>query len=128
MKILTVENSVYDLDYVPEEIEDIRYCVFDVTDKKVALTWVFEATTRFPNAAVLPPRRVFVAKVVAVKLPETCPEPLVKPPLPALATVMVLLPIVVAMRFVFNLQELKLLFSSVFAICTVIYFFSANKF
>lgn len=33
MKILTVENSVYDLDYVPEEIEDIRYCVFDVTDK-----------------------------------------------------------------------------------------------
>ena len=33
MKILTVENSVYDLDYVPEEIEDIRQCVFDVTDK-----------------------------------------------------------------------------------------------
>ena len=33
MKILTVDNSVYDLDYVPEEIEDIRYCVFDVTDK-----------------------------------------------------------------------------------------------
>lgn len=33
MKILTVENSGYDLDYVPEEIEDIRYCVLDYSDK-----------------------------------------------------------------------------------------------
>lgn len=29
MKILTVENNVYDLDSVPNEIDDLRYCVFD---------------------------------------------------------------------------------------------------
>ena len=28
-KILTVETHPYDLDMVPEEIEDIRYCVLD---------------------------------------------------------------------------------------------------
>jgi len=33
MKILTVDNESYDLDYVPEEIEDIRYCVLDYSDK-----------------------------------------------------------------------------------------------
>jgi len=33
MKILTVENKCYDLEYVPEEIEDIRYCVLDYSDK-----------------------------------------------------------------------------------------------
>lgn len=33
MRILTVENESYDLDYVPEEIEDIRYCVLDYSDK-----------------------------------------------------------------------------------------------
>jgi hypothetical protein len=33
MKILTVENQSYDLNYVPEEIEDIRYCVLDYSDK-----------------------------------------------------------------------------------------------
>jgi len=33
MKVLTVENQTYDLDYVPEEIEDIRYCVLDYSDK-----------------------------------------------------------------------------------------------
>jgi len=33
MKVLTVENQSYDLDYVPEEIEDIRYCVLDYSDK-----------------------------------------------------------------------------------------------
>jgi hypothetical protein len=33
MKILTVENKTYDLDYVPEEIDDIRYCVLDYSDK-----------------------------------------------------------------------------------------------
>jgi len=32
MKILTVENEVYDLDSVPDEIDDIRYCVFDASD------------------------------------------------------------------------------------------------
>jgi hypothetical protein len=32
-KILTVENQSYDLDFVPDEIEDIRYCVLDYSDK-----------------------------------------------------------------------------------------------
>lgn len=29
MKILTVENTAYDLDTVPNEIDDVRYCVLD---------------------------------------------------------------------------------------------------
>lgn len=33
MKILTVENTTYDLDTVPDEIDDIRYCVLDAKDK-----------------------------------------------------------------------------------------------
>lgn len=33
MKILTVENKPYDLDTVPEEIDDVRYCVIDGSDK-----------------------------------------------------------------------------------------------
>lgn len=33
MKILTVENTSYDLNVVPEEIDDIRYCVLDASDK-----------------------------------------------------------------------------------------------
>ena len=36
MKILTVENQSYDLDYVPEEIDDIRYCVLDYSNKNDA--------------------------------------------------------------------------------------------
>lgn len=36
MKILTVENQSYDLDYVPEEIDDIRYCVLDYSNKNEA--------------------------------------------------------------------------------------------
>ena len=35
-KILTVENQSYDLDFVPEEIEDIRYCVLDYSNPKDA--------------------------------------------------------------------------------------------
>ena len=35
-KILTVENETYDLDFVPEEIEDIRYCVLDYSNPKEA--------------------------------------------------------------------------------------------
>ena len=34
MKILTVENDSYELDTVPEQIDDIRYCVLDATDKE----------------------------------------------------------------------------------------------
>jgi hypothetical protein len=33
MKILTVDNRPYDLDMVPEEIDDIRYCILDASDK-----------------------------------------------------------------------------------------------
>lgn len=33
MKILTVDNKAYDLDTVPNEIDDIRYCVLDASDK-----------------------------------------------------------------------------------------------
>ena len=34
MKILTPENRCYEMNSLPEnEIEDIRYCVMDVTDK-----------------------------------------------------------------------------------------------
>ena len=32
MNILTVENNVYNLDSVPDEIDDLRYCVLDVND------------------------------------------------------------------------------------------------
>ena len=32
MNILTVENRVYNLDSVPDEIDDLRYCVLDVND------------------------------------------------------------------------------------------------
>ncbi len=33
MKILTNENTTYELDYVPDEIDDIRYNVLDYSDK-----------------------------------------------------------------------------------------------
>lgn len=33
MKILTNENRAFDLDTVPEEIDDIRFCVLDGSDK-----------------------------------------------------------------------------------------------
>jgi hypothetical protein len=32
-KVLTVDNESYDLDFVPTEIEDIRYCVLDYSDR-----------------------------------------------------------------------------------------------
>lgn len=33
MKILTAENVAYELDRIPDEVEDIRYCVMDCSDK-----------------------------------------------------------------------------------------------
>lgn len=33
MKILTVENQPYDLNYMLDEIDDVRYCVLDAADK-----------------------------------------------------------------------------------------------
>ena len=32
MKILTVDNTVYEIDAVPDEIDDIRFSIFDTTD------------------------------------------------------------------------------------------------
>lgn len=34
MKILTVDNTVYELDTVPDQIDDIRFSVFDTSDKE----------------------------------------------------------------------------------------------
>jgi len=34
LKILTSENQTYELDFVPDEIDDIRYCVLDYSDKQ----------------------------------------------------------------------------------------------
>ena len=33
MRVLTVENNAFDLDTVPDEVEDVRYCVLDVSSK-----------------------------------------------------------------------------------------------
>ncbi len=34
MKILTIENEPFDLNTVPDEVEDMRYCVLDASDKE----------------------------------------------------------------------------------------------
>jgi len=34
MKILTVENCAYDLDSIPEEVEDLRFCILDNSNPK----------------------------------------------------------------------------------------------
>lgn len=34
MRILTHENKSYNLDRIPDEVEDIRFCVFDCSDRK----------------------------------------------------------------------------------------------
>lgn len=33
-KILQVDNTAYDLDRIPDEVQDIRYCVLDYSDPK----------------------------------------------------------------------------------------------
>jgi hypothetical protein len=33
MRVLSVENTPFELDAVPDEIDDIRYCVLDASDK-----------------------------------------------------------------------------------------------
>lgn len=35
-RILTVENASYDLDRIPDEVSDLRYCVLDYSDPKNA--------------------------------------------------------------------------------------------
>ena len=37
MKILMIENNAIDIDCVTDEIEDIRYCVFDGGDEESRL-------------------------------------------------------------------------------------------
>lgn len=32
MRILTTDNVAYDMTVIPEQIEDLKYCVFDMTD------------------------------------------------------------------------------------------------
>lgn len=34
MRILLNDNTTYDLDFVPDEIDDLRYCVLDYTDRQ----------------------------------------------------------------------------------------------
>jgi hypothetical protein len=34
LRILTSDNTSYELDFVPDEIDDIRYCVLDYSDKQ----------------------------------------------------------------------------------------------
>lgn len=34
MRLLTSDNTSYELDYVPEEIDDIRYCILDYSNKQ----------------------------------------------------------------------------------------------
>ena len=34
MKILTVENETYDLDEIPETVDDLRYGILDYTNPK----------------------------------------------------------------------------------------------
>lgn len=33
MRVLTVENKAFDLNTVPDEVDDVRYCVLDIADK-----------------------------------------------------------------------------------------------
>lgn len=33
MRVLTVENQAFDLDTVPDEVDDVRYCILDVSTK-----------------------------------------------------------------------------------------------
>lgn len=34
MRILTLDNAAYEMDDIPDEIEDLRFCVFDNSDPK----------------------------------------------------------------------------------------------
>ena len=34
MRILTLENTSFDMDEIPDEVEDLRFCVFDNSDPK----------------------------------------------------------------------------------------------
>jgi hypothetical protein len=34
MRILTLDNAAYEMDEIPDEVEDLRFCVFDNSDPK----------------------------------------------------------------------------------------------
>ena len=34
MKILTLDNAAFDMDEIPDEVDDLRFCVFDNSDPK----------------------------------------------------------------------------------------------
>ena len=34
MRLLTLDNTVYDLTSIPEEVDDVRFCVLDNSDPK----------------------------------------------------------------------------------------------
>lgn len=34
MRILTLDNTAYEMDEIPDEVEDLRFCVFDNSDPK----------------------------------------------------------------------------------------------
>ena len=34
MRILTLDNTIYDLDHLPEEVDDMRFAIFDNSDPK----------------------------------------------------------------------------------------------
>ena len=55
MNILTNDNRAYNLDKIPNEIEDIRYCVLDYSDpknpdyKNLTITLFHQAGIRNPS-------------------------------------------------------------------------------
>ena len=62
MKILTLDNLSYELDTVPDEIDDIRYSVLDYTDQTdVDYIWVplvFLESFNAPAAVVRTPKPI----------------------------------------------------------------------
>ena len=48
MKILTIENEGYELDHIPEQIDDFRYCVIDYTNPAQA-DYIFVQNNFFLN-------------------------------------------------------------------------------
>jgi hypothetical protein len=41
MRILTLDNSYYDLDHLPEEVDDMRFAILDNSDPKILTIILF---------------------------------------------------------------------------------------
>ena len=41
MRILTLDNTAYDLNEIPDEIEDLRFAVLDNSDPKIPIIFTF---------------------------------------------------------------------------------------